>query len=181
MTYAYLVDLDRMAFVARYPSVDEADRAGRKRGLNYDVVSDGDDLNRYKLKELVKLYNGVTGAFLKKFENKKNAVRRVLVVAGERVPSVTFDAEELSVKTPDVTSSGRRSVKAKGTYRSVLERLLPPGCTRRFSIEHVARAMETSVKNANVAVHVAASSKKQKDPMPIAYFREDRTVRRTDV
>ena len=152
------------------------------------ALTDAEDLRRYKLRELATLHNSMIMDIdiptVVKFSDKAVAVKRVMRALALRYPQAlpAFDQRELDAAViPQVRTRGsHRKFGTRGTYKSVLAAMFPPGRRDRAPIAVVAERLETNIRNAQVAVNVASSPSRQRDPLPIRYFRDTKSVGRTD-
>jgi hypothetical protein len=107
MTHAYLIDLDAVRAVDRFPTIEAAAQAGDAATYNFTVVTDAGDIeSQLSRQEMVDVYNKLTKADLKKFASKEVGAKRLAAALEEHCSAVT---DEPTVPTGD------KKVYQKGT------------------------------------------------------------------
>ena len=161
---AYLINLDTMRAVGRFASTNDAERVGDKAAYSFDVIeAEGDDLKRYKGKELVVLYNAHRGNHVevKKFSDSATARKRVI--------------QALDIDVADKAEKMIKEKKERGeTYGDKLRRLFPKGGDKHIPKGELAKALDTTEKNASVSVAIIRNPGRTKDPLNIQYDRKSK-------
>ncbi len=91
---AYLVNTKTRKIVALYNSVEDANTAGQNSKIDYDVITDGEDLGRFTAADIVGFYNSIMpkGREMKgRFKSKSDGARRLfnaLSAAGIKMSNV---------------------------------------------------------------------------------------------